>query len=308
MTKPTIFALASLAVFPLATTALAGDMVIMKEDSVTTQGRSLKSAIQSISNPTLHELAVPQTRLQGIVISHQTPDMVSVGGVSTPVGGDVNIVALQLEYALNDRLSIIASKDGFIDFNPDNTLEKATGFANLAAGLKYAFIYDEVNDFAASVSLQLELPTGNTDVYQGKGDGAALLTFSALKLMGNWQFSGATGVNVPFDSDAQATTGFASAHVSYQATERFTPIVEVNVYQTFSAGDTGLPTDFEGGGFFNFGSPNGEVNETIVTAAIGARYKINEALSVGAAYEMPLTEEEENFMDSRITLDFTYNF
>ncbi len=308
MNKPTIFALASLAAFPLATTALAGDMVIMPQGSVTDSGRSLKSAIQSISNPTLHELAVPQTRMQGIMIHHRTPDMVSVGGNPTPVGGDVNVIALQLEYAINDRLSIIASKDGFIDFNPDATLEQATGFANLAAGLKYAFIYDEVNDFAASVSLQLELPTGNTDVFQGKGDGAALLTFSALKLMGNWQFSGATGVNVPFDSDAQATTGFASVHVSYQATERFTPIVEVNLYQTLSAGETGVPTDFEGGGFFNFGSPNGEVNETIITAAVGARYKINEALSVGAAYEVPLTEEEENFMDSRITLDFTYNF
>jgi hypothetical protein len=310
MNKPTIFALASLAAFPLATTALAGDMVIMPQGSVTDPGRSLKSAIQSITNPTLHESAVPQTRIRGMVINHQTPDTVSTGGTGTPlaVGGDVNIVALQIEYALNDRLSIIASKDGFIDFNPDNTFTDQTGFANLAAGLKYAFIYDEANDFAASVSLQIELPTGNRDVFQGRGDGAALVTFSALKLMGKWQFSGATGVNVPFDSDAEATTGFASAHVSYQVTERFTPIAEINLYHTFSAGNTGIPTDFEGGGFFNFGSPNGEVNENIVTAALGARYKINEALSIGAAYEVPLTEEEENFMDSRITLDFVYKF
>jgi len=311
MTKPTMFALASLAVFPLATTALAGDMVILKEDSVTTPGRSLKSAIQSITNPTLHELAVPQSRIRGMVINHQTPDRVSAGGNLVPVGGDVNIAALQIEFALNDRLSIVASKDGFIDFNPDSSspFTDQTGFANLAAGLKYAFIYDEVNDFAASVTLQLELPTGNRDVFQGRGDGAALLTFSALKLMGNWQFSGATGVNVPFDSDEEATTGFASAHVSYQVTERFTPIVEVNLYQTISAGTQGsVPTDFEGGGFFNFGSPTAEVNETIITAALGARYKINEALSIGAAYEVPLTEEEENFMDSRITLDFVYKF
>jgi hypothetical protein len=288
-------------------------MVIMPKDSVTDPGRSLKSAIQSLSNPTLFESAVPQSRIRGMVINHQTPDTVSTGGTGAQVavGGDVNIMALQIEYALNDRLSIVASKDGFIDFNPSSAspLTDETGFANLAAGLKYAFIYDEVNDFAASVTLQLELPTGNRDVFQGRGDGAALLTFSALKLMGGWQFSGATGINVPFDSNEEATTGFASAHVSYQVTERFTPIAEVNVYQTLSAGSQGsVPTDFEGGGFFNFGSQFGEENATIVTAAIGARYKINDALSLGAAYEVPLTEEEENFMESRVTLDFVYKF
>jgi hypothetical protein len=315
MTKPSIFALAGLAVFPLATTALAGDMVIMPDTSVTDSGRSLKSAINTLTNPTLFESAIPQTRMRGMVVNHQTPDTVSAlgNGTQVPVGGDVNIIALQLEYALNDRLSIVASKDGFIDFNPSSAAAAAgftdqTGFANLAAGLKYAFIYDEVNDFAMSVTAQLELPTGNRDVFQGFGDGAALLTLSAVKLHNKWQFSGASGIHIPFDSDSDSTTGFASAHVSYQLTERFTPVFEVNAYHTFSAGGNALPTDFEGGGFFNFGSPNGDVNATIVTAAVGARYSINDALSLGAAYEVPLTEEEENFMESRLTLDFVYKF
>jgi hypothetical protein len=283
-------------------------MVITPQSSVTDPGRSLKSAINTLTNPTLFESAGPQTRMRGMVVNHQTPDIVSAGGVPTPVGGDVNIIALQLEYAINDRLSIVASKDGFIDFNPDNTFTDETGFANLAAGLKYAFIYDEANDFAASVTAQLELPTGNRDVFQGFGDGAGLLTLSAVKLHNKWQFSGASGIHIPFDSDSDSTTGFTSAHVSYQLTERFTPVFEVNAYHTFSAGGNALPTDFEGGGFFNFGSPNGDVNATIVTAALGARYSINEALSLGAAYEVPLTEEEENFMESRLTLDFVFKF
>ncbi len=85
MTKSSIYAIASLAMLPLATTALAGDMVIMPQGSVTDPGRSLKSAIQSITNPTLHESAVPQTRIRGMVINHQTPDFVSTGGVGNPV-------------------------------------------------------------------------------------------------------------------------------------------------------------------------------------------------------------------------------
>lgn len=236
------------------------------------------------------------------------PDTVSAGGGPLALGGDLQVYALQVEFALNDRLSIIASKDGYIDFNPDNTLSNQNGFANIAAGMKYAFIYDEAKNFAASASLSLELPTGNRDVFQGRGDGAALLTFSALKLTGPWQFSAATGIHVPFDSDAEATTGFASAHVSYQLNERFTPIAEVNLFHTFSEGNTGLPVDFEGGDLINFGSPNGSVNENIVTAALGFRYQVCEALSHGAAYEVPLTSAEDNLMDSRITLDFVYQF
>ncbi|MGJ8657703.1 MAG: transporter [Akkermansiaceae bacterium] len=308
MTKSSILSVATLALMPLATTAFAGDMVIIPQDSVTAPGRSLKSAIPSISNPTLHELAVPQTRLHGMMMHHKIPDKVSLGGNQVALGGDINVYALQVEFALNDRLSIIASKDGFIDFNPDNTLTDQTGFANVAAGLKYAFIYDEEKNFAASASLSFELPTGNRDVFQGRGDGAALLTFSALKLAGPWQFSAASGIHVPFDSDAESTTGFASAHVSYQINERFTPIAEVNLYHTFSEGNTGLGTDFEGGDLINFGSPNGSANETIVTAALGLRYQVCTALSLGVAYEVPLTSEEDNLMDSRITLDFVYQF
>lgn len=312
MTKSKLIALSGLTVLPF-TTALAGEMVIMPQASVTDTGRSLKSAVGTLTNPSLFESAVPLTRVRGIVINHQTPENVSAlgNGTPVPVGGDINIASLQLEYAFHDRLSIVASKTGFIDFNPSTAspFTDQTGFANIAAGLKYAFIYDEENDFAASATIQLELPTGNRDVFQGRGDGNILLTFSALKFIGNWQFSGATGINLPFISGEEATTGFASAHVSYQLTERFTPIVEVNLFHTFSPGDKGsLPTDFEGGGFFNFGSPNATVNENIVTAAVGGRYKINDSLSLGAAYEMPLTPEEENIMDSRVTLDFVYKF
>lgn len=309
--------LTGLAILPLVTTAVAGDVTgSIDPNGSVVSGRTLKDAIPSISNPTLHELAVPQTRLHGMLMHQKLPSRVNAGAgtVSAPVGGDLNVVALQIEYALNERLAIIASKDGYIDLNPDSTLTPATGFANLAAGLKYAFIYDTEKNFAASASLSVELPTGNRDVFQGYGDGAVNLTFSALKLSGLWQFSGATGVHVPFDDDAEATTGFASAHVSYQLTEKFTPIFELNLYQTLSEGDgteiggaAGI-VDFEGGDLINLGSRNAKENATAVTAALGFRYKFCEKLSAGAAYEIPLTDEEDGLMKSRITLDFVYKF
>ncbi len=298
--------LSSLTLLNIAT---AGDISL---PTAPASNSGFANAIPSISNPTLAELAVPQTRIHALAIQHKLPSSISIGGGQVALGGDVNVFALQIEYALNERLSIIASKDGFIDFNPDNTLTDQTGFANVAAGLKYAFIYDTANQFAASIAGSIELPTGNRDVFQGYGDGAVNLTVSTLKLKDKWQFSTATGLHLPFDTDAESVTGFASAHVSYRLTERITPIFEVNWFRVLNEGNgTETPisaTDFEGGDFFNLGSSNAGANRDIVTAALGLRYKICDKTQVGLAYEIPLTNEEDNLMDSRITLDLVYKF
>ena len=80
--------------------------------------------------------------------------------------------ALQFEYALNDRLSIIATKDGYGEMNFDNpAFNDSKGFANLGGGLKYAFLLDPISKTAVSSSLTLEFPTGNSDVLQGEGKG-----------------------------------------------------------------------------------------------------------------------------------------
>jgi hypothetical protein len=56
------------------------------------------------------------------------------------MGGDVQIYAVQFEVALNDRLSIVATKDGYVDINPDTEplWSDEGGWANLAAGVKAA--------------------------------------------------------------------------------------------------------------------------------------------------------------------------
>lgn len=272
-------------------------------------------AITPISNPTLAGLALPRTHIHAMAMHQELSDSISIldGAAAAPLGGDLNMIAVQLEYAFNDRLSLVASKDGYIDFNPDATLSKEEGFANLAAGLKYAFIYDEVDRFVLSGTAVLELPTGNRDVFQGYGDGSVNLITSALKLHQGWQFSGATGVQLPFDTKEQAITGFASAHVSYQLTERFTPLVELNWFRVISEGEgkghvaSGL-ADFDGGDLINLGSSHAGNNKDIVTAAAGARYKLCDALSLGAAYEIPLTDDQDNLMKSRITIDAVWTF
>jgi hypothetical protein len=236
------------------------------------------------------------------------------------LGGDVELYALQFEIALNDRLSIVATKDGYVDMNFDNPdLDDQSGFANLGAGLKYAFILDPVSRTALSGTMTFEIPTGNSDVFQGEGDGSVNLILNGLKLINDWQFAGSAGLQIPF-SDEQSTSSFISAHASYELCKWFSPLVEVNWFHVLDSGDGrgnypdylsgALPgaINFEGGDLFNLGAVNADENRDFVTAAIGFRSRITDAVDVGAAYEIPLTNDEESLMDERVTVDLIWKF
>jgi hypothetical protein len=307
----------------IATTLCAAAVtssVFAGPDPVVPSADGFEKARRPISNPTLFDLPIPRTNIHAFYMHQKLPSRVALAnGTTLALGGDINVYAVQLEYALNDRMSIVASKDGYIDFNPDNTtnFSNSGGFANLAAGLKYAFILDPIKQLAVSTTLTIELPTGDGEVFQGNGDGAANLSFAGLKLAHDWQFAGSFGAHIPFDADAESTTGFASAHVGYNFTDRFYGLAEVNWYGVLSEGaGTNKFTNqiggavpaavaFEGGDLINLGSSNGG---DIVTAALGVRYKLSDNADLGLAYEIPLTDEKENLMESRITLDLVYTF
>ncbi len=276
--------------------------------------------LRPVSNPTLFDLALPRTTIHPVFMTQSISDKISTILGDVPAGGDFQLYALQLEYAFNERLSFVATKDGYIDFNPDSTLSTDDGWANLAAGLKYAVLYQPEHQHVLSVSVVAEAPTGNTGVFQGTGNGALNLILSDVKLYGRWQLAGAIGAHIPFDNDAESTTGFASAHVSYWLTEWLAPLVEVNWYRVLDSGDGGnrfgnqlggaLPAvaEFEGGDLINFGSANAGTNRDIVTLAAGFRVQVAKNVSLGAAYEIPLTSSKENLMDNRVTIDLVWNF
>lgn len=302
----------------LNTAAIAGS--VATEIAPTAVSSGFEQARRPISNPTLFDLALPTTNLHPIFMHHVLPSQISAGGGKVPLGGDVQLYALQFEYALNDRLSIVATKDGYVDMNFDNpAFNDSTGFANLGGGLKYAFLLDPVSQTALSGSLTLEFPTGNSDVLQGEGDGLANLILTGLKLVDDWQFAGATGLQVPFSGE-QSTMGWVSGHVSYEVSKWFIPMLEVNWFHVLDEGDGrgnfsgqlggGVPgaVQFEGGDLFNLGATNASDNPDFVSAAIGFRSRVAENMTAGFAYEIPLTNEEDSLMEERFTVDFTVTF
>lgn len=277
-------------------------------------------AIRPITNPTLFDLAVPRTQLHPIFMYQSFPSRIDTTIGSVPVDGDFQLYALQLEYAFSDTFSLVALKDGYIDLNPDDVLSDESGFANLAAGFKWAFFLDPASRQAASLMTQIEIPTGNSDVFQGTGDGAIIPSLNYLKLWDRFQFAGTFGFQIPFDNDEESTMFYSSAHFSYALTDRFFPLVELNYFRVLDEGDGGrrfnsqvggaVPAvaEFEGGDLINLGAANADTNKDLVTMGAGFRFRLNDHVDLGAAYEIPLTGKSENLMSSRVTVDLVYRF
>ena len=138
--------------------------------SLVAAGAAQAEFVRPITSPTLVDSPDTGFTIHPIVIHQALPDQVNTELGNLPVGGDFQVYAVQLEYAFNQNLSLIAVKDGYIDFNPDDTFSEETGWADLAAGLKYVFHRSQ--DTVASVKLVAELPTGDDEAWQGNGDGA----------------------------------------------------------------------------------------------------------------------------------------
>ena len=194
----------------LVLTALALPGMALAQDA-------FSDAIRPITSPTIFDLAVPRTQVHAIYMHQNMPGSVNTIAGGVPLGGDFNVYALQFEIALDERTSIVAVKDGYIDFNPDSTLNPEEGFANLGLGLKRALVYKPESGYIMSGIATVEIPTGNDDVWQGEGDGALNLNLANLKLVDDFQFASNFGLHIPFD-DSQSFTGSVSLHASYEVT------------------------------------------------------------------------------------------
>jgi hypothetical protein len=250
-----------------------------------------------VTAPTLFESPVIATNLRPIAAFHALPDD------SIFAGGDVQIVALQARWAVTDRLALIATKDGYVQFNPDAGADES-GLADIAAGVKYALVDDPDAGILVTPGITYEIASGDEDVFQGNGDGMLRPFVSAGWDLGPWNLLANVGYDFPLDDDAESTRFTWHAHADWQMTPNFFPLVEINGL-TYTDDGAVLPVDFEGLDFFNLGSTMVDGN-TLVTGALGARWRVGDS-AIGAAWEAPLTSREDLF-DWRLTLDWVFWF
>ena len=222
----------------------------------------------------------------------------------TALGGNVDLLALQLRAALTDRLSIIATKSGFATTSSPVVED---GWADVNVGLKYNLLASPAMQRLLSVGMTYELPVGSTRTYQGNGDGLFNLFVTGGAELGHWHAVSAAGLVLPADRSAESSFWFWSNHLSRPlGCTNFHVLGELNWYHWLGAGKSDFPLAIEGGDILNFGSV-GVAGNDIVTGALGFRYKPSDRLEIGVAWEAPLTDRRD-VLDNRLTADCIFRY
>lgn len=284
-----------------ATAASAGDA-----------SKAFDKFIKPMTNPVYFDDARNQTYVHVYHAIQTLPDKINTQLGRVPLDGDLRLTALRINYAFNERFSIVAAKDGYINFNPDETLEHEEGWGDIAAGVKYAFLYDPKNEFILSGKLLYEMSQGSRDVYQGNGHGNLAPSLTFLKGWKQFQFMGMVGGVIPFENHEESTMMFDSWHVSYNIMDRVFPLVELNHFWVVRQAErkelVASVANFEGGDVVNLGSQHGCQNRHLVSMAAGTRVRVAKNIDLGFAYEFPLTARKNSLMDNRWNFDVVLHF
>ncbi len=240
-------------------------------------------------------------------------------------GGNLRAVAMQARVALTERFGLIATKDGYIDLNSDNPLlSDEEGWADLGFGFKYEWIRDEERRLIVTPSLRYEATNGSRDVFSGNGQGMWQPGLSVGLGLDDFHLLGGLVLQLPVDQDAESTVLSYHLHVDREIRPGLAPFVELNGYRYLQEGDgqntvklangtrvtlsaaqaaLGL-SGFEGMDLVNLGSDDVRHND-VITWAIGFRAQLTPRVSLGFAYERPLTRRRD-LLKQRFTLNLLF--
>ena len=297
---------------------LAAGVVILAAGTCIAADEPFARFIKPVTNPVYFDEAQNVSYVHVVNAYQDLPKRISTKLGRVPLDGHLNMTAVRATYAFNEKFSLIAAKDGYIDFKPEHTLDHDSGWGDISAGFKYALYYCPQDEFIVSGKLLFEFAQGTRGVFQGNGDGNAAPSVTFLKGCNKWQFMGTLGMIIPFNAKQESTEIYQSYHVSYALTQRLFPLIELNHFCVArQAGREELVASiakFEGGDVINLGSQHGIDHRNLVTMAAGFRYRIFEQAGVfknldfGFAYELPLTNPNDGLMDNRYTADLVLHF
>ena len=253
--------------------------------------------ISPVANPFFHEDAVIRSEIRPVFVYHNIDDQF-LGG------GDAQLYALQIRYAITDRLAIIATQDGYFDVNND-AIANPEGWMDLALGFKYALIDDEANQFILTPGFTFKIPTGDREVFQGRGGGEWDLFIAAQKGFGDCHLSSNLGLRLPNNTDENSTFVHYSLMADYYTCRWFIPFIAFNAYTVVNEGNN-IALNTEGYDVINFGS-SGADGVTQGTLGVGFRSRIFDNVDLGFAYEKAVIEPS-GLTDDRFTLDISIRF
>ena len=253
------------------------------------------SMISPMTNPLFFEDPRTLTEARAIYANHNVPAAVG--------GGSVHFMAVQMRFAINDRLSLIATKDGYM--TSTNPLID-DGWADVALGFKLNLFRDPYQQSITSVGFTYDIPVGSTRSLQGNGDGEFHLFFSsARKLTQNINWITAGGIRLPLDGNAESTSTYSSNHIDFRMTQRTYLLAECNWFHWIDNGGNAATGGIEGHDLFNFGS-NAVDGNSLLTIAAGGKFKPGAHSELGVAFEVPVGRQ--HITSSRLTADWIIRY
>jgi len=227
-------------------------------------------------------------------------------------GGNIEYFGLQGRLAITQRLSIVVHKLGGAVINPgsNSVLSSETGFAEIWLGPKYTFYRDEQTGTLFAGGLIFQLPTGSSQIYQDTGKLSLVPYASVAQRFGktSWgTFNVMDTFGLSFSTNDQRSNFFYnSIHIDFDVANwnRIYPLIEMNWFHYTRNGNASFQA-FEGFDFANVGAA--VAGTDFLSFAVGARYKISEAIQFGLAAEFPLlgTKYLNNF---RLGIDFIWRY
>jgi len=266
-----------------------------------------KRYVPPVSNPLLNETPYITTEVRPVYLHHSFPSNIPAPGLGSLGGGNANIFAIQLRIALTERLGFIANKDGYADVNFKAPGLDDDGFANIAFGFKYALFSDPETEAIVTAGLTYEAPTGRLKAgpfwLQGNGDGFLTPFISAAKSYDKLGIEAMINTKIALDGDKNASFFNYALHADYEILPGFFPLVELNGYIPINEANLN-PLAFEGYDVVSIGGNN---LSSVVSFAVGSRYKISDHVLAGFSYEAPLTDQQD-ILGWRLTADLVFYY
>lgn len=257
------------------------------------------NTISPVANPLHFEDPVIRSEIRPVFVYHNIHPGFLTGG------GQAQLYALQIRYAITERLAFIATQDGYFDIN-SGALGNPDGWMDLAAGFKYALIDDPANQFILTPGFTYTIPSGDRRVFQGRGGGEFDLFVSAMKGFGDFHLTGNIGFRLPLVSNENSSFFHTSFMADYFVSRWFIPFVQVNTWTVMNAGNNIPGLTSEGYDVINFGAGASQ-GVTQVTLGGGFRVRLTDNLDIGLAYEKAAAVPYGLF-DDRYTFDLSIRF
>ena len=281
---------------------------LFKNKSWITSDHEHDNMISPVTNPFLFEDPRSVTELRPIAIFQKVP-----GDQPNFRGGELYFFGTQARIAFTKRISLTLNKIGVNINNPNGVTpfnDTDFGLSELWLGPKVTILRDTDYGTLLAAGAIFQIPLGSGRVFQDTGDlsitpyvtlaqpflKTRLGTFNTLAAAG---YSFSTG-------DQRSDYFYASGHVDYDIgnNHRFYPLAEVNWFQYTSDGGARFIKG-EGRDLANIGGLGD--GSSLLTGALGGRWKITRNVELGGAFEIPLVGNRD-FFDYRFTVDLKWRY